>query len=55
MSEKERIYRALQEKYTPEELADAVLLSDSSTGVAAIKAKEEFVKLRLAQKNVLEN
>lgn len=53
MSEKERIYRALQKKFTPEELADAVLVSDSSTGVAAIKAKEEFVKLRLARKNGL--
>lgn len=53
MNEKEQIYKSLQEKYSQGELADAILLSDSSVSENAIKAKEEFVKLRMARKNNL--
>ncbi len=53
MSEKESIYKALQKKYTQAELADAILVSDSSKGEEDIRAREEFVKLRLARKNAL--
>ena len=53
MNEKEQIYKSLQEKYSQAELADAILLSDSSVSEDEIKAKEGFVKLRMARKNNL--
>lgn len=53
MSEKEHIYKALQEKYSQAELADAIVLSDSSVGGDAIQAQEEFVRLRMAKRNNL--
>lgn len=49
MSEKERIYKDSQKKYTLAELADAVTLSIPTTDAE----KEEFVKLRLARRNAL--
>ncbi len=53
MNEKEQIYKALQEKYSQAELADAILVSDSLADDDAIKAKEEFVQLRMARRNDL--
>ncbi len=52
MKEQEKIYDQLKDKYSLKELADSIMVSELSDDEES-KAREEFVKLRMARKNAL--
>lgn len=47
MTDYNKIYKKLSEKYSDEEIADAMLIPPQVSEIEAKKAREEFVKLRM--------